>query len=166
MSLRVTIALAGPARGKGRPRAAVGKDGHAHVYPDARTTKYESQLRYAAQQQMAGRAPTILPVRVHVEVFVEIAASSAKWEHAAAATGHLFPIKRNSGDADNFLKILDALNKIVWDDDAQIVEAHVFKRYGQPRLVISIETLDPPPRPEHRAARPEAVGDLLAGAAA
>lgn len=151
MSLRVVIELAGPPRGKGRARATVTKRGFAHVYTDDKTRKYEAQLRFAAQQQMAGREPTILPVRVQVEVYLEIMPSWPRWQREAAEAGEWLPIGRGSGDADNFLKVLDALNGIVWQDDAQIVEAHVFKRCGTPRLVIAVETIDPPAKPEKPA---------------
>lgn len=49
-------------------------------------------------------------------------------------------IKRVS-DWDNFHKLSqDALSGIVWDDDSQVIDAHVHKRYdkAQPRIVITI----------------------------
>jgi hypothetical protein len=46
-------------------------------------------------------------------------------------------------DADNVAKLLDALNKIVWADDAQIVALHVFKHYSdRPRIEIAITPLN------------------------
>ncbi len=158
MALHIVIALDGPAVGKGRPRATV-LNGHATLYPDGKTVKYEAQLRLAAMQQMAGRQPTIQPVRVLVSVRIQIAPSSTKTELEAARLGHSHPIKRNSGDVDNYLKILDALNGIVWVDDAQIVEALVRKVYSeQPSLRIEIHTLEPPALP----AREPPPGDLFA----
>lgn len=156
MTLRVVIELAGPPRGKGRARATVDKRGFARVYTDDKTAKYESQLRFAAQQKMAGRAPTIQPVRVHVEVVLPIAPSWSQKKQVAAALGHVRPDGRGSGDVDNFLKILDALNGIVWADDCQIVEAHVLKSYGTaPTLKICVETIEPPalPAPPREARR-------------
>lgn len=136
MSLRIVIELAGPPRGKGRGRAVVRKDGHAGIFTDSKTVKYESQLRYAAQQQMGGQLPTIMPLRVHVEVVLPIAPSWSKTKQRAALLGHARPDTRGSGDADNYLKILDALNGIVWADDCQIVEAHVLKIYGDRKSVV------------------------------
>ena len=71
MSLLVTIELDGPPRGKGRPRATVTKRGFAQVYTDDRTVKYESQLRYAASQEMAGQVPTDQPVALVMTVRFE-----------------------------------------------------------------------------------------------
>jgi Holliday junction resolvase RusA-like endonuclease len=153
MTLRITIELAGPPRGKGRPRATIAKGGFARVYPDDKTAKYESQLRYAAMQQMGGRLPTTLPVFVHVLVRLPIAPSWSKKRQAAALIGNIHPDTRGSGDADNFLKILDALNGIVWADDCQIVEAHVRKMYGEaPSLTVQVVTLESPALPVLREA--------------
>ena len=57
---------------------------------------------------------------------------------ADALLGLLFPVKKP--DADNFAKsALDACNKVVWVDDAQVVDLHVFKRFSdQPRLAVKI----------------------------
>ena len=44
---------------------------------------------------------------------------------------------------DNYSKTAqDALNGIVFEDDAQICELVSRKRYGEPRLVITIEPLE------------------------
>lgn len=48
---------------------------------------------------------------------------------------------RDSGDIDNPLKLMhDALNGILWNDDAQIVEEHLYKRIDadSPRVEISV----------------------------
>lgn len=46
-------------------------------------------------------------------------------------------------DVDNYIKqAFDALNGIVWEDDAQIVDCMAIKRYsGRPRLELRIEEL-------------------------
>jgi Holliday junction resolvase RusA-like endonuclease len=166
---RLVFSLAGPPRGKGRHRARIArsKAGAAFVqsYPDGATVKYETQLRYVAQQQMGDRPPWLLPVRVHVEVLLPIAQSGAEWEKEAKLAGAILPAKRGSGDADNFLKIVgDSLNGIVWVDDSQIVEATVIKRYAvAPRLSVVAETLEPPPeRPGRRARLAASQDDLFA----
>ena len=171
MTFRLAIELAGPPRGKGRHRARIQKakgSGRLYVqeYPDGETVKYETQLRYVGQQRMDGRPPTILPLRVQVEVTLQIAASGPEWERAAKLAGAIVPISKGTGDVDNYLKILDALNGIVWADDSQIVEARVFKRYGNnPRLAILVEALELPtvekPERKRKAAEP-AAPDLFA----
>jgi len=43
-------------------------------------------------------------------------------------------------DIDNFVKaIFDSCNKLLWEDDAQIVDLHSFKVYGDPSITISIK---------------------------
>jgi Holliday junction resolvase RusA-like endonuclease len=160
VSLRVTIELAGPPRGKGRGRAVSTQHG-ARVFTDDKTRKYEAQLRYAAMQEMAGRAPTIQPVRVHVEAVFQIAESWSKKKRAAALVGHVHPC--TTPDADNLLKCLDSLNGVVFADDRQIVEATVRKLYGErPGLTVQVETIEPPVLPAPLTRVAGAAGDLFA----
>lgn len=43
-------------------------------------------------------------------------------------------------DIDNFCKaVFDAANEVLWEDDAQIVELHAFKTYGEPSITISVK---------------------------
>jgi Holliday junction resolvase RusA-like endonuclease len=166
MTLRVTITLAGAAQGKARHRTRVQatKDGRtfAQEYPDGRSVKYESQLRYAAQCEMNGRPPTIQPCRVIVDVYMQAPSSGSKREIAARLRNDLRPLKKP--DVDNFLKSVgDALNGVVWKDDSAIVEATVRKWWADdPRLVIEVETIEPPalPAPPREAGR--GVWDLFA----
>lgn len=66
--------------------------------------------------------------------------------HGAPLSGPLkievtiyFPTKRRS-DWDNFHKLsMDALSGIVWEDDSQIEDARVLKRYDKERPRIEIE---------------------------
>lgn len=46
-------------------------------------------------------------------------------------------------DIDNLAKaVKDALRGIIYHDDSQIVEAHLFKQYGEPGVIIEIKTLE------------------------
>lgn len=54
-----------------------------------------------------------------------------------------FGTKRKS-DWDNFHKIsMDALSGIVWEDDSQVVEAHISKRYDkkEPRIEVEVSMI-------------------------
>lgn len=164
MSLRLTIMLAGPPRGKGRPRA-VSRQGFARVYTDEKTRKYEAQLRYAGQQQMSGRPPTAQPVAVHVEARFAVPQSWSRRKQEAALLGHLRPA--TTPDADNLLKALDSLNGVVWVDDRQIVEARVIKLYSDtPGLTVEVATLEPPALPARGRPAPAQGADLFAEALA
>lgn len=142
--MRVKIELAGPPRGKGRGRAFNTASG-IRVFTDEKTRTYESQLRFAAQQQMAGNAPTVRPVTVSVVARFPIAPSWSKKKQAAAQAGEICPC--STPDVDNLLKILDALNGVVWVDDRQIVIAWVRKHYSDyPGLTVLVESIEHGPR--------------------
>jgi Holliday junction resolvase RusA-like endonuclease len=150
VSLRVTIELAGAPRGKGRPRAVIrrSKAGAVHpgVYTDGKTRTYEAQLRYAAQQEMTGRPPTALPVRVTVEARFPVSASWSKRKQRAALAGEARPC--TVPDWENIAKLLDALNGVVWLDDRQVVDGTIRKIYAEaPSLVVTVETIEPPAIP-------------------
>jgi Holliday junction resolvase RusA-like endonuclease len=135
MGAAVQIELAGEPRGKGRPRFSR-KSGVA--YTPAETRNYEAALRIAAQDAMAGRAPLEGPLSVTVAVYVPIPASWSKKRRAQAAAGQIRPTTRP--DYDNYLKMLDALNTVVWHDDSQVVSQGFAKVYSdRPRFSVSVE---------------------------
>lgn len=130
----LVIELPGPVRGKGRPRFSRER---GIAFTDAKTRSYEAQLKFAAEEAMAGRAIFEGPLRVTVVAYFPIAPSWPKNKQAAAQLGEIFPTGKPDGD--NILKLCDALNHVVWRDDAQIVDALVMKRFGLPKVVIRVE---------------------------
>ena len=47
------------------------------------------------------------------------------------------------GDLDNHLKaVMDALSKIVYYDDSQIVEVRASKHFGEPKIIIRVEEIN------------------------
>jgi len=136
----IVIVLAGAPMGKERVRMT--RQGHA--YTPERTVNYESRLALAAQQVMAGRALLDGPLQVDVVAYMPVAESKPKKWKADALAGRLRPVKKP--DWDNFGKILDACNLVVWVDDSQIVEGRVQKFYSdQPRMEIRVRPLQPQP---------------------
>ena len=132
----VQFTVTGRPLAKGRVRFT--KTGHA--FTPERTVGFEGKLALAAQVAMDGRPPVEGPVAVTLEVLLPIAASWSKKKREAAVLGHVRPTGRP--DLDNFAKMLDALNLVVWNDDAQIVELVVFKRYSEaPQLAITVDTI-------------------------
>jgi len=145
VSLRVVIELGGPPRGKGAGRASIDGQGHARIFTDERTRKYESQLRYAAQMQMGGRVPTAQPVSVVIEARLLVPQSWSKKKRLAALAGLLCPIVKP--DCNNYSKTLDALNGVVGLDNKQIVDERVSKISSEhPGLTVTVETMEPPAR--------------------
>lgn len=137
--MTVTITLSGEPVGKGRPRF-VRATGHA--FTPANTRKYESALRYAAQEAMAGAAPFEGPVSVEITAAFPIPVSWPKWRKAAALRGLEWATCRPDGD--NVLKLAgDSLNEIVWRDDKQIVKFELSKIYSEhPSLTVIVEPLE------------------------
>ena len=133
----IVIELRGPPRGKGRPRATVGKGGFARVYTDAKTVSYEAQLRHAATEVMGDRVPTDQPVEVTMTVRFAVPQSWSKKKQADAIANRIRPCVKP--DLDNVLKLTDALNGVVWIDDKQVVDVHVHKVYAAiPGLLIEV----------------------------
>lgn len=136
----VKIWLPGEPRGKGRPRARIARSAKGpfiSFYPDPETAKYERALAYTASVIMAGRTALDEPLSVAVDAFLSVPASWTNRERDKALTGQRCPTGKP--DSDNFLKIVDALNGIVWRDDSLIVRAIVGKFYSEnPGLLVSV----------------------------
>lgn len=120
----IVVELAGPPMAKERVR--VTKTGHA--YTPERTVNYEARLAHAAQIVMNGRPLLDGPLSAVVTITMPVAESKPKKWREAALVGKIRPVKKP--DADNYAKVLDALNLIVWTDDSQIVDLRVVKFYG------------------------------------
>jgi Holliday junction resolvase RusA-like endonuclease len=125
----IVIRVAGEPQGKGRARPFVNKYTKKMVFhrPD-KTKNYETTLSLAAQDVMGERPPLEGPLEVELVAIFSIAPSWSKAKQRAAHAGTERPCR--TPDADNILKVCDALNGIVWGDDRQIVDARVVKRYG------------------------------------
>ena len=131
----IAFEVTGSPRGKGRPRF-LRKSGFA--YTPAQTRTYENLLRAAAQDAMAGAPPLDCAVRLQMTATMPVPTSWSKRKRAQALAGEIRPVVKP--DADNLLKMADALNQVVFHDDRQVVEARIIKRYGErPALAIEIE---------------------------
>ena len=86
---------------------------------------------------MKGNPPLEQPLHVRVTARFPVPQSWSKRKRELALAGSLVPAKKP--DPDNLLKALDALNEVVWRDDAQIVRAEVVKTYSaMPALVVEV----------------------------
>lgn len=99
-----------------------------HNYPDPDTEAYEKMLAEFAGLKMRGRAPTERPVAILVHAFREIPASWSRRDREMALAGAILPTSKP--DADNYGKIVDAFNGIVWRDDSQVCDWRIIKRYS------------------------------------
>ena len=130
----VTFFVPGQVRGKGRPRFSR-QTGRA--YTPATTAAYESTVAYAGHAAMQGKSLIEGPVGVKMTAVFGIPAS---WpaKRKREALHHT-----SKPDADNIAKCCDALNGIVWKDDAQVARISVSKVYGEtPGLHVFVESLN------------------------
>ncbi len=117
-------------------------------YPDPATEAYEATLAEAAQLFMRGRQPTSNPVALLVHSFREIPVSWSKKDQAKALHGAILPTSRP--DWDNYGKVTDAFNGIVWGDDSQVVDGRVIKRYSDsPAMRIEVREFIEPEQARH-----------------
>ncbi|NBT78166.1 MAG: RusA family crossover junction endodeoxyribonuclease [Betaproteobacteria bacterium] len=129
----VAFFVFGTPKGKGRPRFSR-KSGRA--YTPAQTAAYESTVAYAGHTAMQGKSLLEGPVGVKMTAVFGIPASWSKKRQAEALHHTSKP------DADNIAKCCDALNGIVWKDDAQIARISISKVYGEvPGLHVFVEAL-------------------------
>lgn len=134
------LEIPGQPQGKGRLRHRVVRSranpmGYASGYTPAKTLKYQDLIADLAR--MAWRtAPLEGPIFLHVVAYMKMPKSFSRAKRAAALRGDLRPLSKP--DWDNFGKVAsDALNKIVFGDDAHIADAFVQKFYSEsPRMRI------------------------------
>jgi Holliday junction resolvase RusA-like endonuclease len=139
--LPTIITLEGEPRGWARPRVRVvtPKSGSAFAsfFMDAKTRAFEKALKWQAKAAMKAQPPIEGPVSVRVIAAMAVPSSWSNKKRDAALAGTVRPTGKP--DWDNFAKMLDAFNGIVWVDDAQIVDGSVSKIYSEvPLLRVEI----------------------------
>lgn len=135
----IRITLDGAPVGKGRARFT-SAGGFGRAYTPAKTRAYEAALSTVARKVMDGAEPISGPISLFVQARVAIPASWSKAKKQSARTGLIMPTSKP--DWDNYGKITDALNGIVWIDDSQIVRGSVVKFYADdPALVVEVQAI-------------------------
>lgn len=132
--MKAEFSWVGQVRGWSRPRF---DSRSKRVFNDKKLKQYQKEIAEAYRKQCPGAYfYKGDPLRVSVHVFRPLPESRPKRISAEPDT-----IKP---DADNMAKaVLDALNGVAFDDDAQVVELHVTKhrriRGALERVTVSIE---------------------------
>lgn len=120
-------------------RAGLGRGGRHFTRPETR--EWEELVGWYGRQAMAGRELLTGPVELLVVFQLPIPASWPQWKRALAAEGKVACTAKP--DWDNLGKgVSDALNGVVWADDAQVVDAFTRKRYGDPCAIVYVKPLD------------------------
>lgn len=127
------IVVEGKIKGKARPRFNT-KTGRAFTPGD--TITYENWIKCCYQEQDGKFIDG--PVKARIYVYYKIPKSYTKKRVQAIRDGLEMPLKKP--DSDNIAKIvLDSLNKIAFDDDAQVVELTVVKKWTEEQERIEFE---------------------------
>lgn len=131
-----TFEVTGEIVGKARPRmnTYTGK-----AYTPTKTKNYEYLvkqsflLKYPNAEALEGRAS------VSILALFQVPKSTSKKNSEKMLNKQISPTKKP--DIDNIAKIvLDALNKLAYKDDTQVVDLNVAKEYAdRERLIIKIE---------------------------
>ena len=136
----VTISLQGPPQGKGRARSFVrgGRIGH---YTPQKTRSYEALIFGAAIGAMGDRPPFDEAVTIEMRAIYPIPASWSERKRQKALVGEIKPTTKP--DLDNVAKCWnDAMNGVVYTDDACVVIMMLEKRYGpEPLVTVTIKAV-------------------------
>jgi Holliday junction resolvase RusA-like endonuclease len=121
---------------QGRPRFST-QGGFTRAYDPKKSSDFKQYVRLVASEN----APSELlseELQLTVDVYRTIPKSFSKKKTEMAKSGALRPTSKP--DVDNYVKgIKDALNKVIWKDDSQIVSLTVRKWYSdKPRIEIEV----------------------------
>jgi Holliday junction resolvase RusA-like endonuclease len=136
----IQFTVNGEAVAQGRPRFAHTKKGRTVAYDPIKSRNFKQYVKLVASQH----APNKLiegPILLEVSVFRSIPKSFSKKKASEAIEGKVRPVTRP--DADNFVKsIKDALSKVIWKDDSQVVSMIVHKWYSDsPRVEVKVDQI-------------------------
>ena len=134
---KVTFVVEG-VKGKQRPRARV-VCGHAVIYTPRETKDFENRIAKNFLAVGGEKFDKEIPVRVTVVVCMEVPKSVSK-KKREELLGMKRPMKKP--DADNVIKcVLDGLNGVAYEDDAQVVELTARKFWAKESFLV-IEVSD------------------------
>lgn len=113
------------------PYTRVGYNRYGKAYIPAKENRFRENIKLLAKSQFKSR-----PLTEALKVTLVF-----DFEKGPYSRMKKYVVKRP--DIDNLSKsIFDSLNKIVWEDDSQIVEVHAYKIFGdKPFIRMDVEVL-------------------------
>lgn len=132
---KVEFEILGKPIGKGRPR--LGKWG---TYTPKATANYETLVKFNFTNLFSNFEPMQGPIKAEIIAIFTIPKSYSKKK--AEEIGKK-PVYTKKPDCDNVAKIiLDSLNGLAYQDDSQVYNLKVIKRYGnQEKVIVKIEEI-------------------------
>jgi len=133
----IRLVIPGDVVPQGRPRfARIGT--YVHTYDPRKSSDYKDRVKVFAKKLRLAK-PLEGPLLVKIAIYRQIPASWSAKKREQAMRGEILPVTRP--DNSNLCKgIEDSCNGILWNDDSQITDLIVIKRYSDdPRAVIEIE---------------------------
>lgn len=123
-----------------RPRAT-GRGKFIRMYDPPKTAKFKCELKRLARIEMQGKDKFDSAISVKIKFFRRVQKSISNTERSRRLSGAHRPIVKP--DLDNYIKsTLDALNDVIWTDDAIIVELNTSKWYSDnPRIEIEVKEI-------------------------
>jgi Holliday junction resolvase RusA-like endonuclease len=130
----------GKVQGKARARSYRMGNFIRHVTPE-KTVNYENLIKLSYLETEQPKFMNDEPLMMRVVAFIDIPKSFSKRKREQALSGFIYPTKKP--DADNIAKVVcDALNKVAYNDDTQIVNLTIAKRYAEcEKLEVTIQPL-------------------------
>lgn len=157
----IEIVVPGSPVGKARARSTTSRGGRAIHYTPNGTRRWEALVRGLAHDAMlrAGQRddqglplPFTAPMHVTISIEQAVPAGWPAWKRRMALALELDPTVKP--DSSNVAKsVEDALNGVVWHDDAQVVACITGKRYG-PAAQVRVEAVPRMTYPAQISRRP------------
>lgn len=135
----IEFTIQGEPRGKARHRTT--KKGH--TYTPQTTVDYENEVVKAYLMEYLGRQLIEGQLSAEINAYFKIPKSATKGKKLAMKHNITRPTKKPDGD--NISKIiLDALNKVAYKDDSQVVDLKVKKWWSldNPRVEVIVKKIE------------------------
>lgn len=121
----------GKITGKGRPRVNTTT---AIAYTPAKTKEYEDLIKQYFIIKYRGTKPLEGRLSITIKAYFAISKNTSKLKMKEMMNNTISPVKKP--DIDNIAKIvLDALNKLAFNDDNQITKLNIEKIYSEDEKV-------------------------------
>lgn len=133
----INFTVWGNPQGKKRPRFAR-QGNYVRTYTDKETVSYENLVKLSFINSGCEKYVGEIPLKVEIDFYMSIPKSTSKKKYIKMLSNEIRPLKKI--DLDNGIKIiLDALNKVAFDDDKQVIEVSARKFYSDtPRTEVKI----------------------------